>query len=221
MGVSLTDLTTLTNALVKFTDTTILSNTDRQLLIEESVKKYSKRRPLIRTEVYTGTTSDFYTLPANYEDGFSEFYEIEYPVEASPKEIVEPKYWAVEQMGTGKKLRFHSCNPGSGNTFWAKYTGRHTFDGSGDSLIPICDKTALAYLCASLYCEAISDFYASRSDPNLSEVQIPGITSRTMEWQAQAKRWMHKYDEEIIDTVSGVEGQIDFSQDMYFDRNKD
>jgi hypothetical protein len=218
MGVSLTSLTSLVNALIKFTDTNILSNTDRQLLIEESVKKYSKKRPLIRTEIYTGTTSNYYTLPSNFEDGFSEFYEIEYPVESDPKEIIQPKYWAVEQMGTGKQLRFYNNNPGSGNTFWAKYTSRHIFS-SGTSDIPESDETALAYLCASLFCDTIADYYASRSDPNLPEVQIPGFDSRTAEWQSQAKRWMKKYDEEIIDTVSGVEGQIDFSQDMFFDRN--
>ena len=221
MGVSLTDLTALTNAIVKFTDTTILSVIDRTLLIKESVKKYSKKRPLIQTEIYTGTESDFYTLPTNYEDGFSEFYEIEYPIEISPKSIIQPKYWAVEQMGAGKKLRFNLNNPGSGNTFWAKYTKRHIFSDSGSSDIPVSDETALSYLCASLFCDSIADFYASRSDPNLPNIQMPGFDSRTAEWQSQAKRWMKKYNEEIINNVSGVEGQIDFSQDMFFDRNSE
>jgi len=218
MGVTLTEIKALTNALVKFTNTTILSNTDRELLINESVKKYSKRRPYIRTEIYTGTSTDYYSLPSNYEDGFSEIYEIEYPTAASPKEVIEPKYWAVEQMSDGKYLRFFSYNPGADQTFWVKYTSRYAFSGDTSS-IPDCDKTALAYLCASLFCEAIADYYASRADPNLTAVEIPGFNSRVAEWQSQAKRWMTKYDSEVIDRVTGVEGQVDFVQDFYFDRN--
>jgi hypothetical protein len=222
MGVTLTQLQEDTNRYFKHS-TGNLSQVDRNAIIDDAIRKYSQERPLNAISAKTGASDAWYSLPSGWEEGFSVIKEIEYPVESTPKEIIKPEYFDVQHMlvsgSTVQRLRFDLGNPSLGETFWIKYTKRHVIDDSGDSDIPTAHRNAVAYLSVSLMCQAMADFFGGKSDTTLTSVDFVDQPSRVEEWEGLAKIWLKKYHDEITQEVTGIHGQIDFSQDMYHDRN--
>jgi hypothetical protein len=225
MSVTLAEIRADANRYLKYTDTTNFTQADRDEMINDAVRKYSQDRPLNIVAALTATSTAWYSLPSDWEEDFSALWEIEYPIEQSPKETIAPEYWDVEYMlisgSTAQRLRFDVNNPSSGDTFWIKYTKRHVFDGSGNSNIPTCHRNAVAYLSVSLMCQALADFFGGKADANLTNVEFIDQPSRVEEWEKLALNWLKKYKLEITQEVNGIHGQIDFSQNMYFDRNQE
>ena len=220
MGLTVTQIYNRANELIKYTEYTIFPQTDRENIISNAVvKEYSRRRPLQQLAVMTGASDNWYDLPSDFEDGFSVIQEIEYPVESSPKDIIAPKHYEINLMGDGKKLRFDYNNPALNQTFWMKYTIRHSFNSNGESEIIQADENGVVYLTVALWCKALADKFAEKADPNLSEIELVPYTGRVDEWNNNYEKWMKMYNEWMVDSITGVHGQIDFSQDMYFDRN--
>ncbi len=222
MAVTLTNLLSRTNQLLKFTDTTNLTTADRRDLIVKAIHEYSVRRPYFGMYAETAGSNSWYTLPSDFEDGFSSMLEIEYPIQQTPKSIINQDYWYIDTMivsgSAVRVLRFSSRAPTNTETFWLKYTKRHTFDSSDNSTVPNADEIGVAYLCCSLFCAALADHFASRADGNLTEVEVPGLTTRKDEYQSMASTWFAKYDKLITQVVLGVNDSVNFSQDMYFER---
>lgn len=225
MATALSDILKRTNELLKFTDTVNLTTADRRDLIVRAVREYSVRRPYWGITAQTAGSDNWYSLPSDYEDGFSFMHEIEYPVGNTPPDTIDDDNWFIDTMIVSstavKRLRFVSNSPTNGEIFWMKYTKRHTFDSSDNSTVPDCDELGIAYLCCSLFCAALADHYAGRSDGNLTEVEIPGMTTRKDEYQSMAQTWWTKYDKSLPQLEDGAEGYINFSQDMYFDRDEE
>ncbi len=225
MAVTLTTLLARTNELLKNTDTVNLTTADRRDLIVRAVREYSIRRPYIGMYAETAGSDNWYTLPSSYEDGFSSIIEIEYPIENTPPDTIDSEDYKIDTMiissTTTRVLRFINNSPTSGEVFWWKYTIRHTFDSSDNSTVPDADELGVAYLCCSLFCNALANHYAGRADANLSEVEVPAMTTRKDEYQSMASTWWTKYDNTITQRETGVEGYINFSQDMYFERDEE
>lgn len=223
MGVTESELLADLNRWLLYNDAQalgILSADDRRDIIGAAVKQYSKKRPYLALQVYTGTSSNFYDIPDSWEDGFSSFQEIEYPIENTPKSFIPRKDYCIDLMGSGLKLRFNANNPTS-NIFWVKFFRRHTFDSAGGSNIPVSDETALSYLCVSLTCEAFATHFASKADPSLPEAEVISYTARVTEYRDQAEEWMKKYETELKDENSGVYGEVKFTQDNFWNRSND
>ena len=224
MGLTLDTLYAQANRLLLNNDSHalgILSEADRKLLIKDVIRVYSKKRPLVQLEAYTGTSDDWYDLPAAWDDGFSSIYEIEYPIENSPKDTIAEKDYYIDLMSGGKKLRFNRNNPKADATFWVKFLIRHTFDSLGDSEIPESDQTAIAYLIMSIWCEAFATHFASKADPSLAEAEAITYTSRVDEYTGKARDWNTKYNNELKDEYTGTYGKVGFLQDPYWDRDND
>lgn len=224
MGVSLDNLYAQANRLLLNNDAqalAILSEADRKLLIKDVIKVYSKKRPLIQLQAYTGTSDNWYALPTAWEDGFSSICEIEYPVENSPQDLIPEKDYYISLMSEGKKIRFNRNNPGSSNTFWVKFLIRYTFDSLGISDIPESDQTAIAYLVMAIWCDAFATHFASKSDPSLAEAEAISYTSRVEEYTTKAGNWNTKYKNELKDEFTGIYGKVGFLQDPYWDRDDD
>jgi hypothetical protein len=164
-------------------------------------------------------SDNWHSLPTAWEVGFSSIKEIEYEIEQTPKRTLDKKDYYVSLMSTERKLRFDRNNPTNGDTFWVRFWTRHSFDSDGNSEIPVADETALSFLVMSNYCDAFADHYASRADPNLSEVEAISQPNRVAEWSDKAKDWQAKYEKELKDSYTGVHGGVGFIQDPYWDRD--
>ena len=219
MATTLSDILKRANELLKNTNTSVLSTADRRDLIVRAVREYSVRRPYFGVYAQTAGSNNWYSLPSDFEDGFSSLKAIEYPIQNSPPDYIDDKYYFIDEMADGRMLRFTSNAPSIGEVFWIKYTKRHTFDSSDTSSVPLSDEMGIAYLSCSIFCAAIAGYYAGRAEANLTNIEMPGMESRKDEWSSQADYWWKRYDKEITESTTGVEGYIDFSQDLYFDRN--
>lgn len=222
MSLTFDDLSENVNELLRnnsVNDLSILPQTVRDNIIKkDAVRKYSRVRPLLVIEEYTATSAAWYDLPAGWEDGFSEIDEIEYPVEKTPKEIIEAKEYRVSLMPAGKKIRFSTIKPSSGDAFWIKYSQRHGFLSSGESDIPYADLDVLSYLSCSLLCTSLATFYASKTNPSLSEAEVIGYATRSDEYRNRAEDWMKKYKDELQEDSTGLYGSLDYVRDTYFER---
>lgn len=208
--------------LVKFDDAVSLPTDTRDELVFKALREYSRRRPNLTVEAMTGNSTGTYSLPTSYEHGFSNVQEIEFPVDQNPRETIDQSNWDVDKTPSGRRLRFGGYKPGDGQTFWIKFTTPHTFESSGLSEdVPETDQTGIEYLTASLFCQALATFFASKANPNLPEAQVFEYTTRSDEYNTLATKWRTKYDEQIKQEVTGIIGAVKFGRDMYFDRARD
>ena len=218
MSVTLTQLLTKANNHLKFADTTNYTTAQREDACRSAVKEYSKRRPRYILQSYTATASQFYDLPTSWDQSFSYIQEIEYEVDQTPKETIKQKYYSIDLMSDGYKLRFGNQYPTSGDTFYVKYYGLHSFDSSGDSNIFDADLVGLSYLAASIMCEELATFFASKADGNLPNVEIVEFNTRVDEYTKKSREWLKKYNKEIQGDNSTWDN-IDFIDNSYWDRN--
>jgi len=222
MGLTLTQIANDANRYLRNNNTEALLNlpqTDRDEIVKDAVKKYSRVRPITRLEVFAGNNTGFYNLPAAWIEEFSTISEIEHPIEQSPPLIIRPENYFISLMATGKMIRFRFNNPGQNSTFWVKYTIEHTFDSTGTSTVPTTDKDVIAYLSTSLMAQAFSSFFASKATNSLADVEIVGYNTRVAEFNTLAEKYLKMYVEDITDDNTGVYGQIDFVRDLYFNRD--
>ena len=223
MGLLLEEIADRTNDVLlneSANDYSTLSQARRNRLIYNGIIAYSRMRPLVSVEVMTGTDDPWYELPSDYEVGFSAIQSIEYPVEKSPAQFIDDKWFRVETMPAGDRLRFSQNNPTTGQAFWVRFTRRHVVESTTESDIPSASLDGLSYLCASYMASSLASFYSSKSNPSLPEVEIVGYQTRSAEYSKNAKSFL-LLAEKILKPADQncVWGDLDFVQDQWFDRD--
>jgi len=220
MGLTLTQLLDEANENLQFDDTIILTTTERENACKKAVQEYSRIRPFYILESYTGVGGDapFYNLPTAWDEGFSVIAEIEYPVNRVPKEIIRQRYWHIDLRPTGKQLRFGTVNPATGETFYIKFTGRHSFQSSGASNIDEADLVGLSYLATSVMCQMLSTYYAQKANANLPNVDIVEYKDRVAEFQTKSNSWKKKYHQTIKPDLTSTWDNIPFVDWSYWNR---
>ncbi len=209
------------DVLVKNPDRAIFTDDQINDLIVKALKKYSRRRPQTTVSALTGNTTAIYSLPAAFENGFSRIKEVEFPIQLSPKQFIRANHYELDNDPDGKIFRFDNFNPGSGQTFWIKYTTRHEFGSDGQADVAESDQAAFEYLTASILCNAYSAFYASKANASLPEVEAIAYNERVDEYKTKAGDYFKMYTDEIIDEFTGIHGDVNFSRDMFWDRDSE
>ncbi len=222
MSVNLEPIRAQVNILLGFADFVSFTQNDRDEIIRKALDDYSGRKPILQVEEMTANATGMYTLPSNYEDGFSKVVEVEYPVALMPKEIVEDQYWDLDKIPSGRVLRFDQFNPTNGDTFWLKFTKKHEFDSSGDaSEVPQMDQTGIEFCAAYLCCHRLATFFASKANPNLPEAQVFEYSTRTDEYTRKAKDFKALYDDQVKPYITGLVGNVRFLRDYFVERRKE
>jgi hypothetical protein len=221
MSLSLDTIRSRCNSVLKFSNLTQFSQSDRDVCIMNALSRYSRERPFTEVQSYTGTSGAFYDVPTYWEEGFSEIAEIEYPVLTTPKTVLDPRYYEVVKNPTGYKIRFDYENPGDGNVFYIRYSKRYTFNTNGEAAIPAHDEDAIVYLSVSMMCHTLANYFASKSNPSLPEAEVVGFTTRVDEYTKKADDFNAKYEKVLYRFQSGCWGSIDFLNNMHWDRNDD
>lgn len=220
MGITLAQLLSQANDHLKFSDLVKYTTEEREDACRSAVQEYSARRPNPILQSYTGIGDDpFYDIPTSWNEGFSVIVEIEYKIQQTPKQTIADKYFSIDLMSDGKKLRFGSKYPADGETFWVKYYGNHSFDSAGNSDMNDADLKGLSYLATSIMCQELSTYFASKADPNLSNVEMVEFTSRVDEYAKKAGSWLKKYNSEIKSDMNCTWSSIDFIDNSYWNRN--
>jgi len=196
-----------------------LDNTIYDLYIEDGVRQYSKKRP--RKDIYehtvvTGETT-YFSLPTDWEEGFSSIIELEYPVTTDnktkfPPEIVDQKSYKVDRVPSGATsvLRLIFIDypyPSVGEIFWARYTKRHTVDATASS-IPIADEAAVINLIMSICCNTIANYWLTTQSSSIG-ADVINYQSKADEYSKRASQYFSMYNGEIKDLETGIIGEWD------------
>jgi hypothetical protein len=91
--------------------------------IKDAIDRYSEHIPQAKISLVIPITSGFYSLPADFEIGFSRIVSIEFPIDQLPPRYVAERAYAIRQTETGYGF-YISTQPGTNFRF--KYTARHT-----------------------------------------------------------------------------------------------
>lgn len=219
MGVTQTDLLAAVDENLKYTDTAVLSDTQKKVLMNRAVEGYSKCRPQHAADVKTATSGHVYDLPSDWEEGVSSLVEVEYPVDNYPPTYISDNSYDEEIHGAdGRKLRFYANKPSEGETFWVRYTRSYAFDSNGDSEIPVKDLDGLSYLATAIMCTALANFYAAKANPTIPEAEAIEYSTRAEEFRSSAKDWYKKFKTVIKPDITGVHGSVSFIDENYWDR---
>lgn len=144
----------------------VLSPDDRQAFIQEAVKRYSQDRPLQVAAEITGDGGFDYDLPDDWEEGFSEPRQVEYPAGQQQPVYADDNDWLLYQTTDGRVLRFMAYSPAATETILLTYTVRHQVTDSTNS-IPGADQDAVVNLAGALCCYALARKYAQTSEPTI------------------------------------------------------
>lgn len=190
---------------------------DYETMIKAAVKEYSKSRPDKKVVKLTGDGNAFFSLPSNWEEGFSYIRDIEYTIDALPPRFIESKFYRVDEIDTGLICRFYESGyPGVGEFFYFRYVIPHVVDASS-STIPEADKDAMSNLAASLCCQALAEAYGHTADATIDADAI-NYRSRGDEFASRAKELFKLYNRHVKPDITGLIGEWDI--ESYWEGNR-
>jgi hypothetical protein len=171
-------------------DAGILSSTEIDDFILESLSYYSKDAPYLKVADIAGDGGYQYDLPNDWQEGFSYIVKVEYPAGKQVPLLLEPGDYTVYKTPTGLKLHFYSLSPLATETIRITYTTLYT-QSTIDS-IPAQDQDAFCLLAAALCCGAIARRYAQTSDSTIDADSV-NYRSKSDEYARRAKELGLRY----------------------------
>lgn len=151
-------------------------------LVDNAVAAYSVDFPLVTADQTTGDGTYTYSLPSNWEDGFSYVVNVEYPYGEQTPVYTSPKIIEIylDANDNTKKLRFKNATPSSSDTFGLIYTIPHTISDT-TSTIPSIHFTPVACLAVALAARATALKFAQRRDVDIGSTLQLESNSRILE----------------------------------------
>lgn len=172
-----------------------LNTNQREAFILEAVNRYSQRRPReVVAEIDGGGGYD-YDLPDDWLDGFSVAKQVEYPAGEQVPCILDDNDWIIYQGADGKKLRFLTYRPASGETALLTFTAPHAVTGSG-STVSSGDQDAVINLAGALCCYALARKYAQTSEPSIA-ADVVNYQTKSGEYAKRGKELEKLYNDHL------------------------
>lgn len=183
--------------------------------IAEAVKIYSKRRPNIECSSETGTANTYHAMPTNWEEDFSHIINIEYPVLEDPPEYIQENYWRIEHLSDGiLYIRFISSTyPGNGDTFYVRFTKRHSVSASA-STIPVAHEEAVTDLACYRLCMKLAQYYTQSADSSIGADAI-NYTSKADEYRQQSEKFKKAFNDIVKPLKTG--SFVDWDMNLYWE----
>lgn len=128
----------------------------------EALNRYSKARPLVAVADLPGSGSYDCDLPTDWNAGFSDILQVEYPVGRVPANIIDRRGYHIYTSPTGQRLRILVDQPPAGEPIRQTYTLPHSEDS-----VPAVDLEAVANLAASLCLRQLAAAFGQTSDPTI------------------------------------------------------
>lgn len=174
-----------------------------QAAIEGAVMDYSRHRPLVAYEEYSGDGSTYdLDLPDDWDKGFSYFIEVEYPAGQRPQVFLDEVDWElvtvmVASVAT-EKLRLINDTPASGETVVASFSRLYPVPTStaSDDLVPEADFRAVLNLAASKACLALAAKHADEKSSTL-EADVVDHGSVADRFRRLSKAYREEYNDHM------------------------
>jgi len=173
-------------------DAQLLSSSEKDLFINEAVRTYSADRPRKQVHEITGDGAAYdFQLPNDWETGFSQVLEVEYPAGEQEPVYLDDNDWTVYQSISGEVFRFLSEVPGNGEKALLTYTVSHTLTAS-TSTIPDSDMDAVVNLAGALCCFALSRKLNQTMDATL-EADSVNLWRQASHYERKGNRLLELY----------------------------
>ncbi len=197
MAKTFADYTGKVDQIIPGRNTSIVSDASRSAFITDAAEEFSDRVPQKKIKDYAGDGSTYsFTLPTDWEEGFSTILRIEYPAdEYQDPFYLEEKEWDFWRDSAGaKKLRLKEITPSAGYTMRVTYTIKHVLPGTGTITVPDSYFLAYCYLAAAQIAAAHAAFYANTMNSSISADSVD-YQSLTQKWISIQKECLKKFNE--------------------------
>jgi len=196
MSLTKTDYINEIKRKLKFTKSGVLTDPDDyENALDEAVKELSKIFPYIKVVELTGDGNSYFDVPSDWEDGFSEIYNIEYPINEYPPQFLDENYYYIEDTPTGKRVRFTNYYPGNSEKFWFRYTIQHQISDSQNT-VPDIFFGPLTNLACAFVCFKLANYYSNTADPTLT-ADVINYGSKGEDMENRGKNFKALWEEEI------------------------
>ena len=178
--------------------------------VGDAVDQYSRDKPLEKLHVITGDGTNRYTLPTDWEDGFSNILYIEYPAGTNAEKfpsILHQDEVMIWEDNTSKKFQFTRRSLATSETAWVKYTVHHTLDSSTNT-IQDHDYEAVVFLStafASLY--AAGQLIKSRGNTPVDGA-FPNFNTTSSAYKNFAQEMLKFYYKRLGIAADGRKGAL-------------
>jgi hypothetical protein len=175
-----------------------LDNNAWERIINEAINVYSLYRPDIKVADTSGTGVFDYSLPADYEDGFSSILSVEYPFDSNdqiPSLLKAGRDYRLYRDPTSLKLRFLSATPSTSETFRLTYTIVHVVTTAA-STIPPPDERAVANLASALLAEQLAAEFEKTSPSTMPDITFD-LRTKSKEYHDQSDRYYRLWSQQM------------------------
>lgn len=205
------------NRLVRDKDSQ-LDDADAPDALDSAVLMYSRYRPVLKMQAYTGDGTKIFPLPTGWVEDFSdENYRVEYPVDttANQQQYLDRQMCEPYLTPTGKVLRFRATvttnfTPSAGEAFNVQFGIPHTLtdatnDISDAHFLPVC------WLGASYLCTVLQQRYSEQSDQN-GPGQLADFRDKAQKFQTLATQYKKQFDSVIIPKAEDLRAAFRFAE---------
>ena len=219
-----------TKTLISVKDTADrLTAGERDDLIEEAVRQYSRDKPRVVTAVLTGDGSaQNFAVPTGWTFRFSTVVTLEHPVDNVPRDLVDlqDNIEVVERADGVESLDLLQITLPSAETARIQFKAQHVLTSTpNSSTIPDNDFDAVCNLASAHIASALAAFYAETRDDTL-DADIVNHENKAVLFGEIARSSLAKYKNHIEegDVATGAQSFHDLDirdsrgQDLMFHR---
>lgn len=170
-----------------------VSQAQQDIAIDEAVNiRFSADRPRVLVSDITGNDTNDLPLPvgedgSEWEDGFSTFLWIEFPIGNVPESFIDPSDWRMYRTPTGLFLRLLATVPDDTDTIRVTWTVRQT-----PSTVPAGDFQAVCCYAAALCFESMAASYIQTMDAAIAGDTV-NYRTKAQECMGVAKAFRTRY----------------------------
>lgn len=191
---TITELVTQTKIVIE-DSAGVLSDDDRIAHIRQAYRVYSRDKPRYVDDAITGDASgsQIFSVPSDWEQGFSVLFEAEYPVDDTPRQLIDIEdNIEVIQVSNVEKIQTETFTITSGADMRVFFSAPHT---SGSS-IPDNDFYAVANLAGAFCAQQLANFYSENMDTTLSADNVDH-RSQAQAFSTRMKELLNLYADHI------------------------
>ncbi|MFI5144882.1 MAG: hypothetical protein ACHQJ4_04740 [Ignavibacteria bacterium] len=164
----------------------IIKKSDAVQFLDEAITVYSKYNPRVRTLVVNvSMPGNEFSLPVDWESGFSKTNSVEYPVGYFPQYFLNPDdYGVVTGDGTNYILKFERMIY---SDFKIEYFIQHSIDAENSPMctIPGCDFYCVCNIAAAFYLLALANRFSENVNPTIGASSM-NIDDKSKKYRAAA-----------------------------------
>lgn len=166
------------------------ANDVRDKAIQEAIRWYARRIPLVKTVLVSADSSAFYAVPADFENG-SRIVTVEFPLNQNPPQYLTRNRGDMIRYQRRETGMFYFLDPNPSGDFRLTYTARHLDNAT---TIPAHHAPIVGKMAAAV---AATEFVARYANTVSNNVDAVNYRTKEQEWRDVRKTFLAQVEEEL------------------------